>query len=67
LQDRARPGARERPEVSSGEASEGLGLPLMLNEGLLHGGVTLGDIKPGGVFFKTPFSECVTMSELSDG
>ena len=39
----------------------------MLNEGLLHGGVTLGDIKPGGVFFKTPFSECVTMSELSDG
>lgn len=38
-----------------------------LNEGLLHGGVTLGEIEPDGVYFKTPFSERVAMSDLSDG
>jgi hypothetical protein len=39
----------------------------MLNEGLLHGGVTLGGIEPDGVFFRTPFSDRVAMSDLSDG
>lgn len=39
----------------------------MLNDGLLHNGVTLGPIEPDRVFFGTPFSERVPMSDLSDG
>ena len=39
----------------------------IVNEGLLHGGVSLGDIEPYAVYFKTPFSDRVAMSDLSDG
>jgi predicted ATP-binding protein involved in virulence len=39
----------------------------MINTGLLHGGVELADIAPEGVYFKTPFSQHVPMSDLSDG
>ena len=39
----------------------------IVNEGLLHGGVSLGDIEPDAAYFKTPFSDRVAMSDLSDG
>ncbi len=39
----------------------------MLDDGLLHDGVKLGEIEPDRVFFRTPFSDRVPMSDLSDG
>jgi hypothetical protein len=39
----------------------------VINTGLLHGGVKLAEIAPEGVYFKTPFSMRVPMSDLSDG
>jgi hypothetical protein len=39
----------------------------MLDDGLLHDGVTLGEIETDRVFFRTPFSGRVPMSDLSDG
>lgn len=39
----------------------------MLNVGLLHDGVQLGEIAPDRVLFKTPFHGSVPMADLSDG
>ena len=39
----------------------------MINTGLLHGGVTLTEITPEGVYFKTPFSPRIPIDDLSDG
>jgi hypothetical protein len=39
----------------------------ILDHGLLHGGVTLGEIQTDQVLFKTPFSADVPMADLSDG
>jgi energy-coupling factor transporter ATP-binding protein EcfA2 len=39
----------------------------ILDEGLLHGGVSLGAIEPDRVLFRTPFSNEVPMADLSDG
>jgi predicted ATP-binding protein involved in virulence len=39
----------------------------ILDRNLLHGGVTLGEINPEEVLFRTPFSADVPMADLSDG
>jgi predicted ATP-binding protein involved in virulence len=39
----------------------------MLDGGLLHGDVAIRDIQPKQVLFRTPFSNSVQMSDLSDG
>lgn len=39
----------------------------MLDEALLHGEISIGEIEPDRVLFHTPFSNKVPMSDLSDG
>lgn len=39
----------------------------VLDEGLLHGEISIGEIEPDRVLFRTPFSTAVPMSDLSDG
>ncbi len=51
----------------SGDASRLEAIQKILNEGLLHGAVSMREIRPDRVIFRTPFSDEVPMADLSDG
>jgi hypothetical protein len=51
----------------SGNSSRLDNVRKILDDGLLHGGVTLGEVLPDRVLFRTPFSNEVPMTDLSDG
>ena len=44
-----------------------LAIVQIINTSLLHGNVTLDNITPEGVFFKTPFNARIPFGDLSDG